>query len=82
MSVYRMYDVRKYIKIDLNKNFIISVMVMIPIIFVCYYINNLYLNIVMILLVLIYAWLINKKSVNLIINMENGKFLKKGAQNG
>ena len=57
-------------------------MVMIPIIFVCYYINNLYLNIVMILLVLIYAWLINKKSVNLIINMVNGKFLKKGAQNG
>lgn len=74
MSIYRMYDVRKYIKIDLNKNFIISVMVMIPIIFVCYYINNLYLNIVMILLVLIYAWLINKKSVNLIINMVKEKF--------
>ena len=82
MSVYRMYDVRKYIKIDLNKNFIISVMVMIPVIFVCYYINNLYLNITMILLVLIYAWLINKKSVNLIINMVKGKFLKKGVQNG
>lgn len=82
MSVYRMYDVRKYIKIDLNKNFIISVMVMIPVIFVCYYINNLYLNITIILLVLIYAWLINKKSVNLIINMVKGKFLKKGVQNG
>ena len=82
MSIYRMYDVRKYIKIDLNKNFIISVMVMIPVIFVCYYINNLYLNITMILLVLIYAWLINKKSVNLIINMVKGKFLKKGVQNG
>ena len=81
MSIYRMYDVRKYIKINLNKNFIISVMVMIPIIFVCYYINNLYLNVGMMLLVLIYAWLINKKSINLIINMVKERFFKKGAKN-
>lgn len=82
MSIYRMYDVRKYIKIDLNKKFIISATVMIPIIFVCYYINNLYLNIIIILLVLVYAWLVNRKSVNLITNMIKEKFLKKGAQNG
>ena len=82
MAIYRMYDVRKYIKINLNKKFVISAIIMIPIIFICYYINNLYLNVIMILIVIMYAWLINRKSIGLIMNMVKGKIFKKGAQNG
>lgn len=82
MSIYRMHDVKKYIKLKLNKKFVISAIIMIPIIFICYYINNLYLNTIMILITIIYDWLINRKSVSLIINMVKDKFLKKSVQNG
>ena len=44
-------------------------------------INNLYLNIVMLLITILYAWLVNKNSINSIIDMVKAKFLKKGVSN-
>lgn len=81
MSIYRLYDVKKYITIKLDKKFILSAAIMIVILFVSYYINNLYLNIAIILVTIIYAWLINKNSINSITNMLKSKFLKKGVSN-
>ena len=79
MAVYRLYDVKKYIKIKLNQKFILSAIIMMPVILISYYINNLYLNIIMIFVVCIYAWITNKDSINLIVNMLKSKFTKKEA---
>lgn len=78
MGVYRLYDVKKYIKIKLDKSFILKTIAIIPILFISYYINNLYLNIIMILIIILYSWLVNKDSISLIINMIKGKFKKSG----
>ena len=78
MGIYRLYDVKKYIKIKLDKSFVLKTLLMIPILFISYYINNLYLNIIIILITILYAWLINKDSISLIINMIKGKFKKSG----
>lgn len=79
MAIYRLVDVKKYIKIELNKKFIISAIAMMIIILVSYYINNLYLSIVMIFIVCLYAWITNRNSINTIINMLKNKFIKKEA---
>lgn len=81
MSIYRLHDVKKYILIKLDKKFILSSAIMIVILFVSYYINNVYLNIAIILITVLYAWLVNKNSVNSIIDMVKAKFLKKGVSN-
>lgn len=82
MSVYRLHDVKKYITIKLDKKFILSAAIMVVILFISYYINNLYLNIAIILITIIYAWLINRNSISSITNMLKNKFLKKGVSNG
>lgn len=69
MAIYRLYDVKKYININLDKSFILKTLLLMPIILIGYYINNLYLNIVLILITILYAWLVNKNSINLVINM-------------
>lgn len=81
MSIYRLHDVKKYITIKLDKKFILSSAIMIVILFVSYYINNLYLNIVIVLITVLYAWLVNKNSINSIVDMVKAKFLKKGVSN-
>lgn len=81
MSIYRLHDVKKYITIKLDKKFILSSAIMIVILFVSYYINNLYLNIAIVLITVLYAWLVNKNSINSIIDMVKAKFLKKGVSN-
>ncbi len=78
MSIYRLYDVKKYINIKLDKKFVLKTLLIIPILFISYYINNVYLNIITILITILYAWLLNKNSISLIINMIKGKFRKSG----
>ena len=78
MSIIRLIDVRKYIKINLDKRFIVSAVFVGIIIFVSYYIDSLYLNIAVVLLTSIYAIMSNAKSINSIIDMIKSKFLKKG----
>ena len=78
MVVYRLYDVKKYIKLKLDKKFILSAIIMIPILLISYYINNIYLNVAIIILIIIYSWIINKNSINSIINMIKSKLIRKG----
>lgn len=81
MSIYRLHDVKKYIRIKLDKKFLITTFIITVILFITYYINNLYINIVALLITILYAWLINKDSLQTILNMLKGKFIKKGVAN-
>jgi len=81
MSLYRLHDVRKYIIVKLDKKFIFIASIIIGILLVIYYINNLYLNICGALISVFYAWYINKDSLQIILNMVKGKFMKKGVTN-
>lgn len=74
MAIYRYIDVQKYVKIKIDKKFLIIVFVMIPILLVSYYINNFYLNIVMLVVVCLYAALSNLKTLNIILDFIKRKF--------
>ena len=64
LGIYRYIDVKnKYMKFRFDDNTIVMFLVMLSIIFVCYYINNLYLNIFSFLVTIIYSIIINKKSI-------------------
>lgn len=78
MSIYRFHDVKKYIIIKFDKKFILSAAIILVILFVSYYINNIYLNSAIVLINVIYAWLINKNSIKSITDMVKTKFLKRG----
>lgn len=70
MAVYRLYNAKKkYFLIKLNKSLIIKTLLILPIVLVLYYINNLYLNILSLILAIIYAININIKSLDLIIDI-------------
>lgn len=72
MAIYRYVDVQKYIKIKIDKKFLIVAFIMMPILLISYYINNLYLNIVMVLIVCLYALITNLKTLNIVLD-----FIKK-----
>lgn len=77
MSIYRLYDIRKkYFTIKFEKLFVLKSVVLLPIVIVCYYINNLYINIITILITIIYAWDINKDSMDVILNIAKKKINK------
>ena len=74
MAFYRLIDVGdKFFAVKLNKENSIRTLIIIIIVLTLYYINNIYLNILSILISVIFAWVINRKSINLILE----KFLKK-----
>ena len=66
MSIYRLNDVKKYIKIKFDKSILISALMFGTYFIICYYINNFILNIINILFVIIYAIFINRNSLNII----------------
>ena len=77
MSVYRLYDIRKkYFKITVDKTLIIKTIIVLLIILPAYYINNLYFNIFSLLLVVVFAWDLNKNSIKPILNMVRNKLKK------
>lgn len=79
MSIYRVYDInKKYIKIKLNKKLIASTALIIAVCLMLYYLNNLYLNIVSIMIGMIYSVIINKDSVQLIFKTLKNKLIKTG----
>ena len=63
MAIYRYFDVKKYIRIKTDKKFIMISIFIIFITLIAYYINNLYINIINIVIVLIYSILINEKVI-------------------
>lgn len=60
MSIYRIIDVRKYIKIKIDKKFILSLFIMMIFIIMSYYIGNSYLCIICFILTFIFAVIINR----------------------
>ena len=78
MSIYRIYDInKKYFKIKLNKKVILLTILTLFIVLYAYYKNNLILNIFSILITIVFAWLINKKSVSTIMNLLKKKIKNK-----
>lgn len=70
MSFYRLYDIKKkYFKISFDKKFIIKTIIVLSIVLILYYINNLYLNILNVLIAILYAWNINKDSIHVVLNL-------------
>ena len=61
MMMSRYFDLKKYMKITFNKKSILSLLCVFIIAFVAYYYNNLYINIVVALLSIIYAVVLNRK---------------------
>ena len=70
MAFNRLIDVGdRYFPVKLNKKDTKNTVVVLIIVFIAYYINNFYLNIVSILLAIIFALVINKKSINTILKI-------------
>lgn len=73
MSIYRLIDInKKYFKIKINKSLIVKTIIALIIVIPLYYINNLYLNIISLIVAIMFACNINKKSIDIIIS-----FMKK-----
>lgn len=78
MIMYRLNDLKKrYFEVYIEKILILSTIGVYFIILLTYYSNNIYLNLIGLLITVIYAWLLNKKSFNLIINLVK-KLFKRG----
>ena len=60
MMVYRHIDLKKYINIKIEKGLILKTIIIFTMAIICYYINNLWLNIINLLIVVIYCVLLNK----------------------
>ena len=63
MSIYRFIDVQKYVKIKLDIKFIIFSIPVIIIIMCIYYLKNVYLYLVGLLIAIIFAWKYNRKVI-------------------
>ncbi len=75
MSIYRLHDVKKrYFKVTIEKVFIIKTLISLLIILPIYYIENIILNFIAIIVMVIYAIDINKNSIESIIEIAKDKF--------
>ncbi len=77
MFVLRYIDVKKYVNLKIKKSVVISLIILVIISFVTYYIQNRILDICNCILVTIYAVLINKSSAKFVIESFASK-LKNG----
>ena len=76
MMAYRHIDIKKYINIKLEKGLITKSILILVFSIVLYYINNLYLNILNLIVVCIYALISNKKFLMESINTIKNKIKK------
>lgn len=60
MAIYRHFDLKKYVNIRIQKKLLIKVLMMFILISISYYINNIYLNIISLILVCLDAYFLNK----------------------
>ena len=68
MSIYRLNDINKnYIKIIFNYKKIICTLIVTLIIVITYYLNNLYMHILGLMLAFVYAVFINKNIINILM---------------
>lgn len=69
MFIYRIIDSRKYVKISISKNLVFSYIVVLLITMITYYVQNLIVSGIILLIVIIYALIINKNSMNFILQV-------------
>lgn len=73
MTVYRAIDSRKYVKLKINKNILISYVIILIATIVFYYIQIKPICLVLAIIVTIYAIIINKNSITFILKLLNKK---------
>ena len=61
MMTYRHFDLKKYVNIKIDKRFIIETFIIFVFAIILYYKNNIYLNIINLTVVCIYAFITNIK---------------------
>lgn len=76
MAIYRYYHIKKYIDIKLNRKTMIFSLIMGVIIIILYYINKYIINCMLLLVVLAYSILINKKLIHSISKEIKDKFFQ------
>ena len=69
MMIIRMIDIKKYIDIKFEKKTLIEIAVMNIAVCVSYYVNNMILNLICLVMVLVYCFVVNKKDIMAIIEM-------------
>ena len=67
LMIYRYIDAKKYVNIKLEKNLVLKIFVISMILIICYYINNIFLNIISLIIAIIFALVINKKSIKFVM---------------
>lgn len=79
MSIYRYADIKKrYYKIKIDKSIISSAIVILVILLPFYYTNNRKLSLVGLLITIIYAWILNRKSIKSIFITLKEKIKSRG----
>lgn len=73
--VYRHFDLKKYVHVIYEKKTVFLTILMFIISYTCYYINNFYLNIICLIIVVLYSILINKKVIITLLQVVSNKIL-------
>ena len=79
MMLYRYFDLKKYMNIKFEKGLIIKSILIFSFSMLLYYINNLYLNCINLVVVVVYAFLLNKDFLMSFLNTMIGKLKRKSA---
>ena len=76
MMVYRHIDLKKYIKLKFEKNLLIKTILIYSLAIICYYQRIIYLDIICLIIVVIYCFLLNKDFIFVTLKDLKKKFLK------
>ena len=76
MMVYRHIDLKKYIKLKFEKNLLIKTILIYTLAIICYYQRIIYLDIICLIIVVIYCFLLNKDFIFVTLKDLKEKFLK------
>lgn len=79
MMLYRYFDLKKYMNIKFEKGLIIKSILIFSFSMLLYYINNLYLNCINLVVVVVYAFLLNKDFLIGSLDTVLGKLKRKSA---
>ncbi|MDD5888629.1 MAG: oligosaccharide flippase family protein [bacterium] len=77
MMIYRHIDLKKYVNIKYEKGLVLKTILIYTLAIILYYKNNLLLNIISLIVVVIYAIIINKDFLNSLKNVFLKKILKR-----
>lgn len=77
MSIYRYFDVQKYIKIKFDKSVLLLTIIAYLICIIIYYLRNIYISFIGVIVAIIYSLYCNKNMIQLIIKTGLKKITKK-----